>query len=60
MFQAFLMVCTLLRGDRRGASGIEYALLAGMVAVAIAGIAVEFQHSFAAMFSNIDTSLAKA
>ncbi len=54
------MVCTLLRGDRRGASGIEYALLAGMVAVAIAGIAVEFQHSFAAMFSNIDTSLAKA
>ncbi len=57
MLRALWVVCRALRSDARGASGIEYALLAAMVTVAIAGIAVGFQQSFASMFSNINTSL---
>jgi Flp pilus assembly pilin Flp len=60
MLQTVWLACTALRRDARGASGIEYALLAAMVAVALGGIAVAFQHSFATMFSNINTSLAGA
>jgi len=59
MLRALGGVCRALRRDARGASGIEYALLAAMLTVGAAGVAVELKQSFAGMVSNIDTSLSK-
>jgi pilus assembly protein Flp/PilA len=48
-----------LRRDRQGASGIEYALLAAMVAVILAGFVVGIQGSVSTIFTNVNTALAK-
>jgi len=48
-----------LRRDPRGASGIEYALLAAMVAVILAGFVVGIQGSVTTIFTNVNTALAK-
>ncbi len=48
-----------LRRDARGASGIEYALLAAMVAVILAGFVAGIQGSVNTIFQNLNTALAK-
>jgi len=48
-----------LRRDSRGASGIEYALLAAMVAVILAGFVAGIQGSVNTIFQNLNTALAK-
>ena len=50
---------TDLRRDQRGASGIEYALLAAMVAVILAGFVVGIQGSVTTIFQNVNAALAK-
>jgi len=45
--------------DKKGASGIEYALLCAMVAVVLAGYMSEIQHSVNAIFTNINVALSK-
>ena len=49
--------------DERGVSAMEYAILAGIVAVALAAIATSFNTSvtamFATMFSQITTAQSK-
>jgi pilus assembly protein Flp/PilA len=46
--------------DERGVSAMEYAILAGIVAVALAGIAVAFNGSVTTMFNTMFSSIANA
>jgi pilus assembly protein Flp/PilA len=46
--------------DERGVSAMEYAILAGIVAVALAGIAVAFNASVTDMFTTMFTSIKNA
>jgi pilus assembly protein Flp/PilA len=46
--------------DERGVSAMEYAILAGIVAVALAGIAVAFNGSVTAMFNTMFSSIQNA
>jgi pilus assembly protein Flp/PilA len=46
--------------DDRGVSAMEYAILAGIVAVALAAIAVAFNASVVDMFSTMFTSIKNA
>jgi pilus assembly protein Flp/PilA len=56
----YLAAClALIARDRKGASGIEYALLAAMVAVILAGFVVGIQNSINIIFNNLNTALAK-
>ncbi len=48
-----------LRRDSRGASGIEYALLAAMVAVILAGFVAGIQGTVGTIFTNLNSALAK-
>lgn len=41
------------RGDRRGIAALEYALLAGMVGMAVLGAAVHFAGSESSLFGSI-------
>jgi len=45
--------------DERGASGIEYALLAAMVPVILAGFVPGIQASITTIFANLNAGLAK-
>jgi pilus assembly protein Flp/PilA len=46
--------------DERGVSAMEYAILAGIVAVALAGIAVAFNNSVTSMFTTMFSSITAA
>ncbi len=45
--------------DEEGASGIEYALIAGMIAVVLTGFSDTIRTSLTGIFRKIDTELAK-
>ena len=49
-----------LAKDTEGASGIEYAIVAAMVAVVIAGLSGDVQDAVKAVFEEIKTGLAVA
>lgn len=56
--QAFLKHQAMLFAKRtEGASGIEYALIAGMVAVALVAFVPTISASVTAMFTQIDAAL---
>jgi len=60
--QSFIACCsTWLMGmrprDEQGASGIEYALLAAMVAVILAGFVAGIQNTVSAIFTNLNAGL---
>jgi pilus assembly protein Flp/PilA len=44
---------TLLRGDRKGVTALEYGLLAGLIAVVIIGGATTLGTAVSTMFTNI-------
>jgi pilus assembly protein Flp/PilA len=46
--------------DERGVSAMEYAILAGIVAVALAAIGGTFSSSVKTMFTTMFTSITKA
>jgi pilus assembly protein Flp/PilA len=46
--------------DEEGASGIEYAMIAGMVAAVLAGSSTEIRTAVTKIFSNVATELTKA
>jgi len=46
-----------LAKDTEGASGIEYAIIAGMVAVALAAFVTPISNAVTAMFNTIQTAL---
>lgn len=46
--------------DEEGASGIEYAMIAGMVAVVLAGSSAEIRSSVSTIFTNVSTALSSA
>ncbi len=46
--------------DEEGASGIEYAMIAGMVAAVLAGSSTEIRDAVKKIFSNVATELTKA
>jgi len=46
-----------LAKDTEGASGIEYAIIAGMVAVALAAFVTPISNAVTAMFTTIQTAL---
>ena len=46
--------------DEEGASGIEYAMIAGMVAVVLATSSDSIRTSITSIFSKVSTSLATA
>jgi pilus assembly protein Flp/PilA len=46
-----------LAKDTEGASGIEYAIVAAMVAVVIAGLSTEMGTSITTLFGTISTAL---
>ena len=46
--------------DERGVSAMEYAILAGIVAVALAALATTFNASVVTMFNTMFTSITNA
>jgi pilus assembly protein Flp/PilA len=46
--------------DEEGASGIEYAMIAGMVAVVLAASSGSIRTSITTIFTNVSTALANA
>jgi pilus assembly protein Flp/PilA len=46
--------------DERGVSAMEYAILAGIVAVALAALATSFNANVITMFNNMFSSIANA
>ncbi|CAN7393504.1 Flp family type IVb pilin [Caballeronia sp. LjRoot29] len=43
--------------DERGVSAMEYAVLAGIVAVALGGVGVAFGNNVTTMFNNMFTAI---
>ncbi|WP_246526946.1 Flp family type IVb pilin [Plastoroseomonas hellenica] len=58
MIGRFLSKMLSLRGDRRGASAIEYGLIAAGIALAIAASIPGIRTSLQTIFTNIATTLA--
>ena len=59
--QAFVVQQAKLFAKRtEGASGIEYAIIAAMVAVVIAGLSPDVQSAVTGVFSKIKTGLGSA
>ncbi|WP_277183709.1 Flp family type IVb pilin [Caballeronia sp. BR00000012568055] len=46
--------------DERGVSAMEYAVLAGIVVIALGGMAATFKSSISTMFSNLFTQVTTA
>jgi len=46
--------------DEEGASGIEYAMIAGMVAVVLASSSTSIRASITTIFTNVSTALSNA
>jgi pilus assembly protein Flp/PilA len=46
--------------DEEGASGIEYAMIAGMVAVVLAGSSKSIRDSITVIFDNVSTALSNS
>ena len=56
--RAYVAAKTWSKKNRRGASAIEYGLLAGLIAVVIIGTVASLGSTLNTVFSNIQASLA--
>ncbi|RXZ37005.1 Flp family type IVb pilin [Oxalobacteraceae bacterium CAVE-383] len=55
-----LQTINSLSRDERGVSALEYAVLAGIIVVAVVGVGVVFSPALATVFTNLTTTVTNA